>query len=60
VRTVQQSQNNAIAFFSKFWTCSWAVQNWSVFVTISFLMPDGSLESKGSSENRTATDVENL
>jgi len=36
------------------------VQNWSVFVTSSFLMLSGGFERKSSSENRKAINIENL
>jgi len=39
---------------TQFWICRWGVQNWPVIVTSLFLMSDGSLERKGSSENRNA------
>jgi len=35
VRTAQQSQTRSLSL-AQFWTCCRAVQNWSVFVIISF------------------------
>jgi len=35
VRTARQSQTRSLSL-AEFWTCRWAVQNWSVFVTSSF------------------------
>jgi len=37
---------------TQFSTCPWAGQNWSVLYKFISLMPDNSLERKGSSENR--------
>jgi len=45
-------KRNRFANTERFSICCWAVQNWSVFVKSLFLMLDGSIERKSSSENR--------
>ena len=51
VRTAQKNKRVARSVsLAQFWTCRWAVQHWSVFVTSSFLMPGGSFERKSSGE----------
>ena len=59
VKTAQQSQTRCLSLV-QFWTCLWAVQDWPVFVTSSFLMLGGSFERKSSSEDRKAINMENL
>ena len=60
MRTAQQSQAQSLSL-TQFWTCRWAVQNWSVFVTSSFFkFFDCSFEGKSSSEDRKAINMENL
>jgi len=53
VRTAQQSLTRSLSL-ARFWTCRWAVQKWYVFVTCSFLMHGGRLETKSSGEDRNA------
>ena len=50
---IRQTQTQPLSL-AQLSTCRWAVQNWSAFATSSFLMLDGSLERKSSSENRNA------
>jgi len=47
VRTAQQSQTRSLSL-AQFWICCWAVQNWSVFVKVHFLMLGDSFERKSS------------
>jgi len=60
MRTAQQSQTRSLSL-ALFWTCRWAVQNWSVSVTRSFFNAcGGSFERKSSSDDRKAINMENL